>query len=106
MKNNPLLAHGVVNAIEEISDGYVIKDVEDINTPLLAFHAQLVEVVLINACHVSYEECPIHPRGCKTVQYDIQNHMNKDVLRVSSLVKKENVVVVDPSSKGRCYSTD
>ncbi|XP_050908986.1 uncharacterized protein LOC127122739 [Lathyrus oleraceus] len=39
-------AHGTVNAVEEAFDGDVIKDVANIKTPLLAFHARLVEAGL------------------------------------------------------------
>lgn len=51
VKSNPLPAHETVNAIEEAFDGDVIKDVANIKTPLLAFHARLVEDGLVSACH-------------------------------------------------------
>ncbi|XP_050877822.1 uncharacterized protein LOC127081624 [Lathyrus oleraceus] len=65
VKSNPLPAHETVNAIEEASNGDVIKDVANIKTPLLAFHARLVEAGLVSACHKDCEECAIHPEGCE-----------------------------------------
>lgn len=80
VKSNPLPAHGTVNAVEEVFDGDVIKDVANIKTSLLAFHAILVEVGLVSACHKDCEECAIHPRGCGMVQKDVQDLMNQGVL--------------------------
>lgn len=96
VKSNPFPAHGTVNAIEEASDGDVIKDVTDIKTPLLAFHVRLVEVGLVSACHKDCEECTIHPGGCEMVRKDVQDLMNQGVLHVSSLVRRDEVAVIEP----------
>jgi hypothetical protein len=80
VKSNPLPAHGDVNAIEDVSDVCIIKNVEDVKTPLLALHARLVGASLIDTCHDNCEECVVHPRGCKVVQTDIQNLMDQGVL--------------------------
>jgi hypothetical protein len=77
VKSNPLPAHETVNAIEEASDGDVIKDVANIKTSLLAFHARLVEDGLVSACHKDCEEFAIHPGGCEMVRKDVQDLMNQ-----------------------------
>ena len=53
MKNNPLLVYGApdVNAVEEVYEDLLIRDVKDVKTLLLAFLAQLVETGLINDQH-------------------------------------------------------
>ncbi|XP_050920478.1 uncharacterized protein LOC127138120 [Lathyrus oleraceus] len=53
MKNNPLPPHGdpTVNAIEDASVGVTVDKVDDVKTPLAAFHARLVEAGLINVRH-------------------------------------------------------
>lgn len=96
VKSNPLPSHGTVNAIEEASDGDVIKDVANIKTHLLAFHARLGEVGLVSACHKYCEECAIHPRGCEIVRKDVQYSMNQGVLQVSSLARRDEVAVIEP----------
>ncbi|XP_050896863.1 uncharacterized protein LOC127103660 [Lathyrus oleraceus] len=96
VKSNPLPAYGTVNTIEEASDGNVIKDVANINTPLLAFYARLVEAGLVSACHKDYEECAIHPRGCEMVRKYVQDLMNQGVLQFSILVRRDEVAVIEP----------
>lgn len=95
VKSNHLPSHGTFNAIEEASDGDVIKDVANIKNPLLAFHARLVEVGLVSACHKYCEECAIHLGGCEMVRKDVQDLMNQGVLQVSSLVRRDEVVVIE-----------
>ncbi|XP_050909226.1 uncharacterized protein LOC127123003 [Lathyrus oleraceus] len=96
VKNNPLPAHGDVNAVEEASDVCVIKHVEDVKTPLLALHAGLVRARLIDTCHDSCEDCAIQPKGCKVVRNDIQNLMNQGVLQISGPAMNEEVSVIEP----------
>lgn len=91
VKNNPLLAHGAVNAIEEISDVCVIKNVEDVKIPFLEFHTRYVGVGLVSTCHDNCEECDIHPRVCKMIQAGIQNMMDQGILQVYGLAKNEEV---------------
>lgn len=77
VKNNPLPVHGnpTMNAFEEALDGYVIEKVDDVKTPLAAFHARLVEDGLIGVHHDDCEDCTIHLRGCKMVQYSRPNEL-------------------------------
>ncbi|XP_050875287.1 uncharacterized protein LOC127078916 [Lathyrus oleraceus] len=98
VKNNSFPPHGdpTVNAIEDTSDGVVVEKVDDVRTPLAAFHSQLVEVGLINVSHDSCEECAIHPRGCQVVRDNIQDLMNKGMLQISSVAKNEDVLVIEP----------
>ncbi|XP_050878486.1 uncharacterized protein LOC127082296 [Lathyrus oleraceus] len=58
VENNPIPPHGdpKVNAIEDASDGGMVEKVDDVKTPLAAFHARLLEVGLIDACHDNCEE--------------------------------------------------
>lgn len=74
--------HCVVNAIEYVSDVCIIKNVEDVKSLLLALHARLVSVSLIDTCYDNREECVVYPRGCKLVWADIQNLMDQGVLQV------------------------
>ncbi|XP_050875374.1 uncharacterized protein LOC127079000 [Lathyrus oleraceus] len=96
VKNNPLPAHGDVNAIEDASDVCIIKNVENVKTPLLALHARLVGARLIDTCHDNCEECVVHPRGCKVVQTDIQNLMDQGVLQICGPTTSEEVSVIEP----------
>lgn len=66
VKNNPLPPHENpgVNAIKDASVGVTVDKVEDVKTPLTAFHARLVEAGLVNVDHDNGEECATHPRGC------------------------------------------
>ncbi|XP_050916132.1 uncharacterized protein LOC127131245, partial [Lathyrus oleraceus] len=96
VKNNPLPAHGDVNAVEDASDVCVIKNVEDVKTPLLALHAGLVKARLIDTCHDSCEDCVIQPKGCKVVRNDIQNLMNQGVLQISGPTINEEISVIEP----------
>ncbi|XP_050890264.1 uncharacterized protein LOC127095644 [Lathyrus oleraceus] len=58
VKNNHLPPHGdpVVNAIEDASAGVMVEKVEDVKTPLAAFHARLVEAGMINIFSVTKNE--------------------------------------------------
>ncbi|XP_050890237.1 uncharacterized protein LOC127095610, partial [Lathyrus oleraceus] len=96
VKNNPLPAHGDVNAVEDASDMCVIKNVEDVKTPLLTLHAGLVRARLIDTCHDSCEECAIQPKGCKVVRNDIQSLMNQGVLQISGPAINEEISVIEP----------
>lgn len=98
MKNNPLHPHGahVVNVVEEVSKDHLIRDVKDIKTLLLAFHARLMEVGLINDQHDNCKECVVHPLGCQFMHNDIQSLISQGVLQVTSLEKKEEVAVIEP----------
>ncbi|XP_050897461.1 uncharacterized protein LOC127104315 [Lathyrus oleraceus] len=98
VKSNPLPPHGdpAVNAIEDASTVVMVEKVEDVKTPLAAFHARLVEAGLINVNHDNCEECATYPRGCQVVRDNIQNLMDEGVLQISSAVKNEDVLVIDP----------
>ncbi|XP_050915683.1 uncharacterized protein LOC127130762 [Lathyrus oleraceus] len=96
VKSNPLPTHGDVNAIEDVSDVCIIKNVEDVKTLLLSLHARLVRVNLIDTCHDNCEECVVYPRGCKLVRADIQNLMDQGVLQVCDPTTKEEISVIEP----------
>lgn len=51
---------------------------------------------LVSTFHDNYEECDIHPRGCKVVPVDIQDLMDQGVLQVCGLAKNEEVSVIEP----------
>ncbi|XP_050896008.1 uncharacterized protein LOC127102703 [Lathyrus oleraceus] len=97
-RNNPLPPHGdpAVNAIEDASVGVTVDKVDDVKTPLAAFHARLVEAGLVNVDHDNCEECATHPRGCQVLRDNIQNMMDEGVLQISSVVKNEDVLVIEP----------
>ncbi|XP_050895541.1 uncharacterized protein LOC127102176 [Lathyrus oleraceus] len=97
VKNNTLPPHGdpAVNAIKDAFVGVMVDKVDDVKIPLAAFHARLVEVGLINDRHDNCEECATHPRGCQMVRDNIQNLMNKGVLQISSVMKNEDVLVIE-----------
>ncbi|XP_050896739.1 uncharacterized protein LOC127103531 [Lathyrus oleraceus] len=98
VKNNPLPPHGnpAVNAIEDASVGVTVDKVDDVKTPLAAFHARLVEAGMINVNHENCEECATYPKGCQVVRDNIQDLMDKGVLQISSAVKNEDVLVIEP----------
>ncbi|XP_050909048.1 uncharacterized protein LOC127122809 [Lathyrus oleraceus] len=98
VKNNPLPPHGdpVVNAIEDASVGVTVDKMDDVKTPLAAFHARLVEAGLINVNHENCEECATYPKGCQVVRDNIQDFMDKGVLQTSSVAKNEDVLVIEP----------
>ncbi|XP_050877333.1 uncharacterized protein LOC127081091 [Lathyrus oleraceus] len=98
VKNNPLPPHGdpAVNAIEDASAGVTVDKVDDVKTPLVAFHARLVEAGLINVNHENCEECVTHPKGCQMVRDNIQSLMDEGMLQISSVVKNEDVLVIEP----------
>ncbi|XP_050919071.1 uncharacterized protein LOC127136573 [Lathyrus oleraceus] len=98
VKNNPLPPHGdpAVNAIEDAFVGVIVEKVDDVKTPLAAFHARLVEAGLINVIHENCEECATYPKGCQVVRDNIQDLMNKGVLQISSVTKNEDVLVIEP----------
>ncbi|XP_050890577.1 uncharacterized protein LOC127095987 [Lathyrus oleraceus] len=62
VKNNPVPPHGdpAVNAIEDAYVGVTLDKVDDVKTPLAAFHVRLVEAGLINVRHV---EIPYYSGG-------------------------------------------
>ncbi|XP_050878147.1 uncharacterized protein LOC127081963 [Lathyrus oleraceus] len=82
VKSNPLPGHGDINAIEDVSDVCIIKNVEDVKTPLLALHARLVGDSLSDTCHENCEECAVYPRGC--------------VLQVCGPATNEEISVIEP----------
>ncbi|XP_050919093.1 uncharacterized protein LOC127136596 [Lathyrus oleraceus] len=98
VKNNPLPSHGdpTVNAIEDSYDNVMVEKVDDVKTPLAAFHARLVEAGLIDVYHDSCEECATHLRGFQMVRDNIQDLMNKGVFQISSVVNNEDVLVIEP----------
>ncbi|XP_050915537.1 uncharacterized protein LOC127130598 [Lathyrus oleraceus] len=98
MKNNPLPPHGnpAVNAIEDASVGVTVDKVDDVKTHLAAFHARLVEAGMINVNHENCEKCATYPKGCQVVRDNIQDLMDKGVLQISSAVKNEDVLVIEP----------
>ncbi|XP_050897670.1 uncharacterized protein LOC127104530 [Lathyrus oleraceus] len=98
VKNNPLPPHGdpTVNTIEDASDGVMVEKVDDVKTPLVAFHARLVEAGLIDVCHDSCEKCATHLKGFQMVRDNIQDLMNQGVLQISSIAKNEDVSVIEP----------
>ncbi|XP_050889414.1 uncharacterized protein LOC127094647 [Lathyrus oleraceus] len=98
VKNNPLPPHGdpTVNAIEDASTVVMVEKVDDVKTPLAAFHARLVEAGLINVNHDNCEECATYPKGCQVVRDNIQDLMDKGVLQISSAVKNEDGLVIEP----------
>ncbi|XP_050919635.1 uncharacterized protein LOC127137195 [Lathyrus oleraceus] len=98
VKNNPLPPHGdpAVNAIGDASTVVMVAKVEDVKTPLAAFHARLVEAGMINVNHENCEECATYPKGCQVVRDNIQHLMDKGVLQISSVVKNEDVLVIEP----------
>jgi hypothetical protein len=96
VKNNPLLAHGVVNVIEYVSDVCIIKNVEDVKTLLLGLHARLVGASMIDTYHDNCDECAIYPRGFKLVRADIKNLMDQGVLQVCGPATNEEVSVIEP----------
>ncbi|XP_050897204.1 uncharacterized protein LOC127104025 [Lathyrus oleraceus] len=98
MKNNPLPPHGdpAVNAIEDASIGVMVENVDDVKTPLAAFHARLVEACLINVSRENCVECATYPKGCQVVRDNIQDLMNKGVLQISSVTKTKDVLVIEP----------
>ncbi|XP_050883704.1 uncharacterized protein LOC127086918 [Lathyrus oleraceus] len=97
VKNNPLPPHGdpAVNAIEDAFVGVTVDKVDDVKTPLEAFHARLVEAGLINVNHENCEECATYPKGCQLVRDNIQDLMDKGVLQISSVTKDEDVLVIE-----------
>ncbi|KAI5438409.1 hypothetical protein KIW84_024235 [Lathyrus oleraceus] len=68
-------AHGDVNAVEDASDVCIIKNVEDVKTPLLALHAGLVGARLIDTCHdnCGKPKAAESEKGLKNVDADITN---------------------------------
>ncbi|XP_050893132.1 uncharacterized protein LOC127098556 [Lathyrus oleraceus] len=96
VKNNPLPAHGSVNAIDDEPDEGLILDATKIKTLLRDFHAKLVEAGLLKNYHKSCEECTIGPKGCEMVRKDIQELINQGVLQVSGRMKKNEVAVIEP----------
>ncbi|XP_050908028.1 uncharacterized protein LOC127121612 [Lathyrus oleraceus] len=98
VKNNPRPPRGdpAVNAIEDASIGVTVDKVDDVKTPLAAFHARLVEAGLVNVNHENFEECAIYPKGCQVVRDNIQDLMDKGVLQISSAAKYEDVLVIEP----------
>ncbi|XP_050914977.1 uncharacterized protein LOC127129916 [Lathyrus oleraceus] len=98
VKNNPLPPHGnpAVNAIEDAFVGVTVDKVDDVKTPLAAFHARLVEAGMININHENCEECATYPKGCQVVRDNIQDLMDKGVLQISSDVKNKDVLVIEP----------
>ncbi|XP_050895830.1 uncharacterized protein LOC127102504 [Lathyrus oleraceus] len=98
VKNNPLPPHGdpAVNAIEDAFVGITVDKVDDVKTPLVAFHSRLVEAGLINVNHENCEECATHPKGCQMVRDNIQGLMDEGMLQISSVVKNEDVLVIEP----------
>lgn len=94
-KDNESDSAFTLNVIEEVSNGSVIKNVNNVKTLLLAFHTRLVEASLINAWYIKCEECVINPRGCKVVQNDSKILVNQGILQVNSLVKNEEVSVIE-----------
>ncbi|XP_050909473.1 protein NSP-INTERACTING KINASE 3 [Lathyrus oleraceus] len=98
VKNNPLPPHGdpAVNAIEDAFVGITVDKVDDVKTLLVAFHARLVEAGLINVNHENCEECATHPKGCQVVRDNIQGLMDEGMLQISSVVKNEDVLVIEP----------
>ncbi|XP_050897476.1 uncharacterized protein LOC127104330 [Lathyrus oleraceus] len=96
VKNNPLPAHGSVNAINDEPDEGLMLDATKIKTPLRYFHAKLVEAGLLKNYHKSCEECIIGPKGCEMVRKDIQELINQGVLQVSNRMKKNEVEVIEP----------
>lgn len=67
VKNNPLPAHGSMNANDDEPDESLILDAAKIKTSLRDFHAKLVEVGLLKNCHKICEECTIGPKGYEMV---------------------------------------
>ncbi|XP_050888718.1 uncharacterized protein LOC127093862 [Lathyrus oleraceus] len=98
VKNNPLPPHGdlAVNAIRDASVGVTVNKVDDVKTPLAAFHARLVEDGLINVNHDNCEECATYPKGCQVVRDNIRDLMDKRVPQISSVAKNEDVLVIEP----------
>lgn len=81
-------AHGSVNAIDDEPDERMTLNAAKIKTPLRDFYAKLVEVALLKNYHKSCEECIVGPKGCETIQKDIQELINQSVLQVSSRMKR------------------
>ncbi|XP_050915276.1 uncharacterized protein LOC127130282 [Lathyrus oleraceus] len=98
VKNNPLPVHinPAVNAIEDVSDDFVVEKVDDVKTPLAVFHARLVEAGLIDIRHNNCEDCAIHPRGSRMVHDNIQDLINQGVLQISNIARNEDVSVIEP----------
>ncbi|XP_050885789.1 uncharacterized protein LOC127091248 [Lathyrus oleraceus] len=82
--------------IEDASDGVMVEKIDDVKTPLAAFHARLMKAGLIDVCHDSCEECATYPRGCQMVRDNIQDLMKKGVLQISGVAKNEDVSVIEP----------
>ncbi|XP_050919585.1 uncharacterized protein LOC127137143 [Lathyrus oleraceus] len=98
VKNNPLPPHGdpTVNAIEDAFVGVMVEKVDDVKTPLAAFHARLVKTGLIDVLHDKCEECAAHLKGCQVVRDNIQDLTNNGVLQISGVIKNEDVLVIEP----------
>lgn len=62
--NNPLPGHNssIINVDDEELRYSLIQRVEDVNTPLAAFHTRLAESILMKEKHEECPECTIHPK--------------------------------------------
>jgi hypothetical protein len=78
VKNNPLSGYNGpnINAVEENTDFDVIKNIEEVKTPLLMVHTKLAKCGLIKGAYDNCEECALSSKGCQVVKKQVQELIN------------------------------
>lgn len=85
VKSNPLPGQSgpTINDVGENLIHLVIREVEELKTPLATFHERLVELGMIRQNHDGYFVCNTHQERCMTVKNDIQKFMDQSILQIS-----------------------
>ncbi|WJX68053.1 hypothetical protein P8452_52464 [Trifolium repens] len=92
-----------INVVEENTDFDVIKNIEEVKTPLLMVHTKLAKCGLIKGAYDNCEECALSSKGCQVVKKQVQELINQGILQINRARKMEDVSVIEPhfeSNKG------
>lgn len=102
VSTNPLPEHGKssINAIENFEWQFLIRNVEDISTPLDIIHAELCHFGVIMKKCIGKDSCtnPHCLGACETFKQVLQDLLDSHVIHVGFQNREENVSTLQSSN--------
>ncbi|GAU28982.1 hypothetical protein TSUD_391830 [Trifolium subterraneum] len=102
VKTNPLPGHASfsVNAIEEVEELELLKDVSQIKTPLSVVRESLIGYELFEKLHSSCKDCVMNPASCQGMKESLQKLMDQGFVLIGYSRKDADIVVVESQGPG------
>jgi hypothetical protein len=97
VKTNPLPGHASssVNAVEEIEEFEVVKEVAKVKTPMSVIREKLIGFDLFEEMHSSCEICSTNPANCQKMKKCLQELMDQGLVQIGYSKGVADVAVLE-----------